>query len=128
MKKLYFFLLSFAFIATANAQDSLQQYVGKYIFPDGAPVPDVEVTLADGVLAMGSVAGNSALIQLGVDSFQIVQFSGTAVFKHAEDKKVNAVHIEAGGYILDGKKQDTGLWIFTSYYLDENRELLLAKK
>jgi hypothetical protein len=128
MKKLYFLLLSFAIIVTANAQDSLQQYTGKYIFPEGAPVPEVEVTLTDGALAMGSVAGNSELTALGIDSFLIVEFSGTAVFKRAEDKKVNAVHIEAAGYILDGKKQDTGQWIFTGYYRPANRELLPGKK
>lgn len=128
MKKLFLFFSFFAIIATINAQDSLQQYTGKYVFPDGAPVPEVEVTLTDSALAMGSVAGNSALTALGIDSFLIVEFSGTAVFKRAEDNKVNAVHIEAAGYVLDGKKQETGLWIFTSKNRPANGELLLPKK
>jgi hypothetical protein len=128
MKKLFLFFLFFAIISTINAQDSLQQYTGKYVFPDGAPVPEVEVTLTDSALAMGSVAGNSALTALGIDSFLIVEFSGTAVFKRAEDNKVNTVHIEAAGYVLDGKKQETGLWIFTSKNRSANGELLLPKK
>lgn len=128
MKKLFIFLLFIATAATINAQDSLAQYTGKYVFPDGAPVPEVEVTLTAGNLSMASTAGNSALTQLGVDSFQIVEFSGTALFKRNGDNKINAVHIEAMGYVLDGQKQSTGAWAFTSYYRPANRELLLTKK
>ena len=88
----------------------------------------MEVILTDGNLTMGSSAGNSSLVKLGVDSFQIVEFSGTALFKRGEDKTVNAVHIEAMGYILDGQKQKDGLWIYTSYYRPANKELLLTKR
>lgn len=118
MKKLFLSLIVSVSFLAANAQtDSLQQYTGTYVFADGSPVPSVDVTLADGALSMGSAAGTSALTQLGVDSFLIVQFSGTAVFRRGEDTKVNAVHIEAAGYIMDGKKQANGLWIFREYYL-----------
>jgi len=127
MKKLFIFFLIVS-VTTVNAQDTLQQYAGKYVFPEGAPVPEVEVISASGGLTMTSVAGNSSLVQLGSDSFQIVEFSGTAVFKRSEDKKVNAVHIEAMGYVLEGQKQNTGLWIFTAYYRPVNRELLPVKK
>jgi hypothetical protein len=128
MKKFFIFFLIASVTATVNAQDTLQQYTGKYVFPEGSPVPDVEVISASGGLTMTSVAGNSSLVQLGSDSFQIVEFSGTAVFKRAEDKKINAVHIEAMGYVLDGQKQSTGLWIFTTYFRPVNRELLTVKK
>jgi hypothetical protein len=87
----------------------------------------VEVTVADGALSMSSPAGTSPLTWLGVDSFQIVQFSGTAVFKRGEDKSVNAVHIEAMGYVMDGAKQKNGIWIFREYYLPVNKELRLQK-
>jgi len=128
MKKFFIFFLFAAISATVNAQDTLQQYAGKYVFPEGSPVPEVEVISASGGLTMTSVAGNSSLVQLGSDSFQIVEFSGTAIFKRTEDKKVGAVHIEAMGYVLDGQKQNTGLWIFTAYYQPVNRELLPVKK
>lgn len=121
-------ILGLAFIS-ANAQtDSLSQYTGKYVFPDGSVVPSVDVTLSDGALSMSSAAGSSALTQLGVDSFEIVQFTGTAVFKRGEDKAVNGVHIEAAGYVMDGQKQPNGIWIFREYYLPGNKELLLSKK
>lgn len=103
----------FSFSYAQSPQPPLEDYVGKYVFPADAPVPDVDVVLSSGALSMNSAAGNSSLTQLGVDSFSIVEFSGTAVFKRGEDKKVNGVHIEAMGYILDGQKVPTGIWIFT---------------
>ena len=90
-------------------------------------MPDVTVTLDGSALTMSSVQGNSGLVELGRDSFSIVEFSGTAVFKRGDDKKVNAVHIEAMGYVLDGQKQSGGGWVFR-YYYRPHRELLLAKK
>ena len=128
MKKIFFLLiLSIAFISS-NAQDStLQQYTGKYVFADGSPVPNVEVVLTGDALTMSSVQGNSTLVKLGIDSFQIVEFSGTAVFKHGDDKKVKSVHIEAMGYLLDGQKQSDGAWSFRRTYR-LSRELYWTKK
>ena len=126
-------ILASLFIIVINAQTDpapkppLEDFVGKYVFPDGSVVPDVTVTLDGSALTMASSAGTSALTELGRDSFTIVEFSGTAVFKRGDDKKVNGVHIEAMGYVLDGQKQNNGAWAFT-YYLRPNRELLLSKK
>jgi hypothetical protein len=129
MKKLFLLLIAITTVNLIHAQDTtLQQYTGKYVFPEGGPVPDVEVILSGDGLSMTSAAGSSTLLKLGVDSFQIVEFSGTSVFKRGEDKKVNAVHIEAMGYVMDGQKQSTGLWIFTAYYRPEKSELLNRKK
>ena len=125
MKKLLLSLAVMISFLTVKAQtDSLGQYAGTYTFADGSPVPSVEVTLTDGALSMASTAGTSALTQLGVDSFEIVQFSGTAVFRRNGDKKVNAVHIEAMGYVMDGQKQANGLWIFREYFLAGNKEMI----
>lgn len=129
MKRIFFsFIVSVSFLTATAQSDSLQQYIGTYVFAEGSPVPSVEVTLADGALSMNSAAGNSSLTQLGVDSFLIVQFSGTAVFKRGEDTKVNAVHIEAAGYIMDGKKQANGLWIFREYYLPVDKMNIRKEK
>jgi len=75
---------------------------------------------------MTSAAGSSVLTDAGRDTFTIVEFSGLAIFKRGEDKKVNGVHIEAQGYVLDGQKQSGGAWSFT-YYLRPDRELLVKK-
>lgn len=129
MKKIILSILASLFIIAVNAQTDpvpkppLEDFVGKYVFPEGSVVPEVDVALSGSALSMTSVAGSSALVELGVDSFQIVEFSGFAVFKRGEDKKVNAVHIEAGGYVLDGQKKSGGAWVFTYYYRPD-RELL----
>ena len=133
MKKIAFTILSSLFITVVNAQSDpapkppLEDFVGKYVFPEGSVVPDVDVLLSGSALTMTSAAGSSVLNELGRDSFQIVEFNGIAVFKRGEDKKVNGVHIEAQGYVLDGQKKSGGSWVFT-YYLRPNKELLLAKK
>ena len=133
MKKIIVSIFASLFIVAINAQTEpapkppLEDFVGKYVFPDGSVVPDVTVTLDGSALTMASVQGNSALVELGRDSFSIVEFSGTAVFKRGDDKKVNGVHIEAMGYVLVGQKQSGGGWVF-KYYYRPNRELLLSKK
>ena len=134
MKKIALSILTSLFIISVNAQSDpapkppLEDFVGKYVFPDGSVVPEVDVTLSGSALTMTSVAGSSALTEQGIDSFLIVEFSGIAVFKRGEDKKVNAVHIEAQGYVLDGQKKSGGLWSFTYYYRPVNRELFPVKK
>jgi hypothetical protein len=133
MKKIILSILASLFIVATNAQSdpapkpAPEDYVGKYIFPEGSVVPDVDVTLSGGALSMTSAAGASSLVELGIDSFQIIEFSGIAVFKRGEDKKVNSVHIEAGGYVMDGQKKSDGGWAFT-YYTRPNKELFLSKK
>jgi len=130
MKQIFLSIIATLFIVAVNAQTDkpkppLEDFVGKYTFPDGSVVPEVEVTLASNALTMSSAAGTSALTELGIDSFQIVEFSGFAVFKRGDDKKVNAVHIEAGGYVLDGQRKSGG-WSFTYYY--KPKEAVLGKK
>ena len=132
MRKFILFILTSIFIFSANAQSDpapkppLSDYVGRYVFPEGSVVPDVTVALNGEALSMTSAAGSSALTEQGRDSFTIVEFSGVAYFKRGDDKKVNAVHIEAQGYVLDGQKQSNGAWSFT-WYLRPNRELSSKK-
>lgn len=132
MKKILFTAIASLFFVLANAQTDpapkppLEDFVGKYVFPDGSVVPEVDVSLSGSALTMTSTAGSSILTELGIDSFQIVEFSGIAVFKRGDDKKVNAVHIEAAGYVLDGQKKSGGDWTFT-VTIRLNRELLSSK-
>lgn len=130
MKPIFLSFIATLFIVALNAQTDkpkppLTDFVGKYAFPDGSVVPEVDVTLSDNVLTMSSAAGTSILTESGIDSFQIVEFSGIAVFKRGDDKKVNAVHIEAAGYILEGQKKSNGSWSFT--YYERPKELKLQK-
>ncbi len=114
MKKGFLFLClvlgSFVF---AQAQDapskdsSLQQFVGKYKFPDGSVVAEVIVALENGALTMSSSAGTSALEKQEEDIYTIVQFQGSAKFVRDSNKKVIGVNINAMGYQLEGTKVET---------------------
>lgn len=128
MKKIFLSIILITSFYVVKAQtDSSHVYVGTYVFPEGNVVPSVDVAASGGALSMTSAVGTSSLTQLGVDSFLIVEFSGTAVFRRGDDTKVNAVHIEAGGYVMDGKKQQNGIWIFREYYIPASKELRIQK-
>ena len=88
------------------AQDSTtrKELIGRYKFPAGSVVEEVIVMQDNGILMMNSTAGTSSLELIKGDSFTIVNFSGIAVFKRNEVKKVTGVHIDASGYVLDGVK------------------------
>jgi hypothetical protein len=100
-------LLIFCFSVSSFAQtDTLQQYAGKYKFPEGSVVAEVEVVYADGALTMNSSAGSSVLRFEKDDQFTIVSFDGTAVFTRNAQRKITGIHIEAMGYTLDGTKEE----------------------
>lgn len=108
MKKIILILLLGLFVNSVKAQSdsTLKEYTGLYVFPEGGVIPDVTVVLEGSELSMISSAGTSLLTKMGVDSFTVVEFSGIAIFKRSEEKGINAVHIEAAGYIMDGVKQE----------------------
>jgi hypothetical protein len=118
MKRTFLPITMMMFIfAAANAQDSTQnrEFVGKYKFPDGSVVPEVEVVIENGMLMMNSSAGTSSLELIKGDTFTIVAFNGTAAFKRNDVKKVVGVHIDAGGYILDGVKDSVASIIHVAF-------------
>lgn len=98
-----FFILSSQQLPQA---DSLKEYTGKYKFPEGSAVPEVIVTIENGVLYATSAAGNSELKKIEKDVFEIVSFSGKAFFKRNEEAKLNGVRIEVEDLILEGKKSE----------------------
>jgi hypothetical protein len=116
MKKILLLLpIALMCVISVFAQDSTakKELVGKYKFPDGSVVAEVDVLIDNGVLMMNSSAGTSSLDFLKPDSFSIVAFNGTAVFKRNDQKKIIGVHIDAGGYILDGVKDSVKLNSFS---------------
>ena len=111
MKKLVlsFFAMVSLFIVSAQQTpqtDSLKEYTGKYKFPEGSAVPEVTVTIENGVLYASSAAGNSELKKIEKDIFEIVAFSGKAFFKRNEEAKLNGVRIEVEDVILEGTKSE----------------------
>ena len=121
MKRLFLSLLAVIFFVALHAQDStLKQYTGKYIFPDGSVVTEIDVTLdSSGVLSSNTAVGSSVLEKLGVDSFSVVSFQGVAVFKRDADKKITGVVIDAMGYHLEGVKQVITVFIKRPEALEE---------
>jgi hypothetical protein len=115
MKKVLILLVLFFAFFQSNllAQtDSLQAYVGRYVFQQGAIIPDVSVQLDNGSLVMVAAMGSAALVKTGVDEFSIPSYSGVAVFKRNNDGKVVGVRIEAMGNILEGNKENFALGYF----------------
>jgi len=107
MKKLFCLsIILFGFIA-ANAQnDSLQHFVGKYKFPDGSAVPDVAVTLDNGILSGSSALGTAEFRPTTTaDVFEIVNFGGTATFRRKEGKIIG-VQILVGDVSMEGTKTE----------------------
>jgi len=112
MRKLIFLLcLGIGIVSIVNAQDApkdstLQEYVGKYKFPDGSVVTEVTVAIDNGALTMASSAGVSALEKKSEDLYVIVVYQGTAKFNRDANKKIIGVSIDAMGYQLEGTKTE----------------------
>ncbi len=113
MKKslLILLLVVSAFVVNAQAiagADSLQHYVGKYVFSSGSPVAETVVVVKNGVLYATSDMGETELTKTGeADVFVIVTYSGLATFKRDGDGNVVSVKIEVGEMAFEGKKQSS---------------------
>jgi hypothetical protein len=107
MKKL---LIAFTILVgvSANAQtDSLDQYVGKFRFPDGSPVAEISVVLENGILTGTSAMGNSEFRKTDTkDVFDVVAYSGTATFRRGEDGKVRTLRIQVQDIDMEGTKEN----------------------
>lgn len=109
MRKLFLLLLVSISFGAVNAQaDSLTQYTGKYKFPEGSMVSEVNVTIENGSLFAGSAAGQSELKKTAdKDVFEIVAYNGLATFKRNADGKVTGVKIEVNDAVMEGTKTES---------------------
>lgn len=107
MKKMFLSLLLVFGFLTINAQtDSLQQYTGKYKFPEGSPVAEITMTVESGILMASSAMGSTEFKPTGTaDVFEIVAYGGTATFKRREGK-VTGVQILVGDVNIEGEKTE----------------------
>ena len=81
------------------------QYYGKYTFPEGSPVSEVEITLEDTLLSVTSSMGSAYLSRIDSDSFTMSRYDGTLVFKRDENKKVHHLLIYVQGMVLEGTRE-----------------------
>lgn len=115
MKKMILALAAVLFTVVAFSQEvptpdsSLQQYTGKYKFPEGSVVAEIAVLIDGGGLVMSASVGTSPLEKREEDVFFIVQFQGTAKFNRDANRKVVGVTINAMGYVLEGTRTEDAL-------------------
>jgi len=108
MKKIFLSLLVlFAFgVAHAQTDTTLQQYTGKFKFPDGSPVTEIVLKVENGALMASSAMGSTEFKQTSTtDVFDIPAYSGTATFKRTEGK-ITGVQILAGDVNMEGTKTE----------------------
>jgi hypothetical protein len=107
MKKISLLLILMIRFLAVNAQtDSLQQYTGKYKFPDGSPVTEITVSLDSTVLTANSAMGSSELKRTEGDIFEIVAYGGVATFKRNAENKISGVQILVGDINMEGTKTE----------------------
>lgn len=99
-----FCFLSMAAIAS-RADSTLTLYTGKYIFPEGNPVPWVEVKYTDGTLISESPMGSATMQRTEGDVFAIVEYNGIAEFLRDSNGKITAVKVSVMDMVMEGKKE-----------------------
>lgn len=105
-------IIAFAFAFSLNAlgQDApLDNYIGKYNFPEGSPVPQVELKLVEGVLMGESQMGPVTFKRMEGDMFSIVEHNGVAEFRRNADGKVVAVKVTVDTLVMEGTKEGAAL-------------------
>ena len=110
MKKFILSILVLVSFVAVNAQQdtTLQKYIGKYKFPDGSPVTEINVTIENGVLTATSAMGSTELKKTETEHvFEVVVYSGLATFKKNTEGKINGVQIVVGDMTLDGTRVES---------------------
>lgn len=120
MKKLLLLILTAVAFNLAKAQtpspaDSLKEYTGKYKFPEGTPFSEVTISIENGILTASSASGGSELKRREGDTFDIVSYSGTAIFKRNEEKKVVKLQVQVNDLDVEGEKTE-GLGLSIGYW------------
>lgn len=119
MKKLFLSLLVLISFSAVNAQtDSLQEYTGKYKFPEGSPVTEIGVVVENGVLTATSAMGNTELKKTDTkDVYEVVAYGGTATFKRNPEGKIVTLLIQVQDITMEGTKSE-GIYLerFRAYY------------
>jgi len=108
MKNIFLSLLMIIGSLSLNAQtDSLEQYTGKYKFPEGSPVTEIGIVIENGSLMATSAMGNSEFRRTDTkDVFEVVAYAGTATFRRNDQNKVVGVLIQVQDITMEGSKAE----------------------
>ena len=109
MKNIFLSLLMIIGSLSLNAQtDSLEQYTGKYKFPEGSPVTEIGIVIENGSLMATSAMGNSEFRRTDTkDVFEVVAYAGTATFRRNDQNKVVGVLIQVQDITMEGSKAES---------------------
>lgn len=108
MKQFFFACCLLLVAGISQAQtDTLQEYTGKYKFPDGSPVTEIGVVLENGILTATSAMGNSELRKTDTrDVFEVVAYAGTATFRRGDDSKIKTMRIQVQDIDMEGSRSE----------------------
>lgn len=112
MKKMLFSLLVLLAFSNLNAQtdSTLQEYTGKFKFPDGSPFAEISVVIDNGILMATTSLGNSEFKKTDTkDVFDIVAYTGVATYKRNAEGKITTLRIQVQDLDLEGSKSDGAL-------------------
>ncbi len=105
-KTLFSFLVIFFTMAVSAQTDTLQEYTGKYKFPEGNPVSEISVVVEGGILTATSAMGNSELKKTDTkDVFEVVAYAGTATFNRGDDGKIKTMRVQVQDVDMEGTKE-----------------------
>jgi hypothetical protein len=115
MKKLFTLCLFFtcAYCANAQTDTTLNEYTGKFKFPDGSPFTEITIAVTDGTLMASSSIGTAEFKKTDTkDVFEIMTFGGLATYKRNADGKITSLRIQVQDLDIEGTKSEGKLHQF----------------
>ena len=119
MKKILFSLLVLLTFSSVNEQtdSTLQEYTGKFKYPEGTPFTEITAVVENGILMGTSSLGSSEFKKTDTkDVFDIVAYSGVATYKRNADGKITSLRIQVQDIDVEGAKSD-GAFREPQYFL-----------
>ncbi len=124
MKRLLFSFLLLIAVNTVNAQtptpvtdSTLQEYTGKFKFPEGSPVTEITMVIENGILMGQAALGNSEYKKTETkDVFDIVAYTGVATYKRNVEGKIIGMRIQVQDLDMEGTKSEGKLLIFEGVF------------
>jgi colicin import membrane protein len=92
-------------VITEPKYNTLDEYTGTYIFPDGSIFSELKVTTNGAVLTMTSAMGSTNLQNNGGDNFYLNEYGAPVIFKRDSNNVLESVYISVQGLELFGKKE-----------------------
>ena len=119
MKKIFFGLLVLLAFSSVKAQtdSTLQEFTGKFKYPEGTPFAEITTVIENGILMANSSLGSSEFKKTDTkDVFDIVAYSGVATYKRNAEGKITSLRIQVQDIDVEGAKSD-GAFREPQYFL-----------